>query len=66
MRRLNEILDFPKAWYKRSLFSRLFLGKEGVYATRTAATTSGDVTDAPPTLRSKETQQMQVFVVFAL
>jgi hypothetical protein len=34
MRRLNEILDFPKAWYKRKLVSRLFLGKEGSYAAK--------------------------------
>ena len=37
MRRLNEILDFPKAWYKRGLVQRLFLGKEGSYATKTSA-----------------------------
>jgi len=36
MRRLNEILDVPKAWYKRSLMQRLFLGKEGAYATQTS------------------------------
>lgn len=40
MRRLNEILDFPKAWYKRGLVQRLFLGKEGSYATKTSATGS--------------------------
>lgn len=26
MRRLSEILAFPKAWYKRSIMRRLFLG----------------------------------------
>ena len=40
MRRLNEILDFPKAWYKRGLVQRLFLGREGSYATKTSATGS--------------------------
>ena len=35
MRRLNEILDFPKAWYKRGLVQRIFLGEEGSYATQT-------------------------------
>lgn len=50
MRRLNEILDFPKAWYKRGLVSRLFLGKEGTYATKTDAMAT-DFTDAPPPSR---------------
>ncbi|XP_048589365.1 transmembrane protein KIAA1109 homolog isoform X3 [Nematostella vectensis] len=44
MRRLNEILDFPKAWYKRSLMSRLFLGKEGSYAAKSQAM---DMPDPP-------------------
>lgn len=26
MRRLTEILAFPKAWYRRSIIRRLFLG----------------------------------------
>lgn len=34
MRRLNEILDVPKAWYKRGLMQRIFLGKDGTYATQ--------------------------------
>lgn len=28
MRRLSEILSFPKAWYKRNLARRLFLGDD--------------------------------------
>ena len=36
MRRLNEILDVPKAWFKRDLFRRMFLGKSGVYVTESA------------------------------
>ena len=28
MRRLTEILALPKAWYRRSLARRLFLGEE--------------------------------------
>jgi len=28
MRRLGEILSFPKAWYRRNLARRLFLGDE--------------------------------------
>eukprot|EP00794_Sanderia_malayensis_P007184 gene7184-7990_t len=32
MRRLNEILDVPKAWYKRELYRRMFLGKSAVFA----------------------------------
>ena len=46
MRRLQEIMDFPKCWHKRGLFSRLFLGKEGTYATKSgAAAQTGDTTD---------------------
>ncbi|KAL3880212.1 hypothetical protein ACJMK2_032469 [Sinanodonta woodiana] len=30
MRRLSEILTFPKAWYRRNLARRLFLGDESV------------------------------------
>ncbi len=47
MRRLQEIMDFPKCWHKRGLFSRLFLGKEGTYATKSgaAAQAGGDVAD---------------------
>ena len=36
MRRLNEILDVPKAWYKRDLYRRMFLGKSGVYVRESA------------------------------
>ncbi|XP_065669615.1 bridge-like lipid transfer protein family member 1 isoform X3 [Hydra vulgaris] len=32
MRRTHEILDVPKAWYKHNLMRRMFLGKEGTYA----------------------------------
>ena len=28
MRRLSEILSFPKSWYRRNLARRLFLGDE--------------------------------------
>lgn len=30
MRRLTEILAFPKAWYRRSIVRRLFLGDLGM------------------------------------
>ena len=36
MRRLNEILDVPKAWYKGDLYRRMFLGKSGVYVRESA------------------------------
>ena len=32
MRRLTEILAFPKAWYKRSIVRRLFLGDLSSYS----------------------------------
>ena len=46
MRRLTEILDVPKAWYKRRLFQRIFLGKEATYAAQHNTT-------APQNNRSK-------------
>lgn len=33
MRRLTEILAFPKAWYRRSIVRRLFLGDLSMSAT---------------------------------
>lgn len=54
MRRLNEILDVPKAWYKRSLMQRLFLGKEGALATQTSINQSAS--KATPTDPSKQSR----------
>lgn len=34
MRRLSEILSLPKAWYRRTLARRLFLGDESVNPNR--------------------------------
>lgn len=31
MRRLSEILAFPRAWYRRSIVRRLFLGDVSVH-----------------------------------
>lgn len=42
MRRLTEILAFPKAWYRRSIVRRLFLGD----LSTGAAHSEGD--DSPP------------------
>ena len=47
MRRLTEILDVPKAWYKRGLMQRIFLGKEGAYATQTSMNQSTKTTSVP-------------------
>ena len=33
MRRLTEILAFPKAWYRRSIVRRMFLGDLSISAT---------------------------------
>lgn len=48
MRRLTEILDVPKAWYKRSLMQRLFLGREGAYATQTSMNQTKSSTNNTP------------------
>lgn len=45
MRRLQEILDFPRCWHKRGMLSRLFLGKEGTYATKSTPLPVPNVTD---------------------
>jgi len=42
MRRLTEILAFPKAWYRRSIVRRLFLGDLSM----SAVYSEGD--DSPP------------------
>lgn len=53
MRRLQEIMDFPKCWHRRGLFSRLFLGKEGTYATKAGASAqAGDVVDVASTYKT--------------
>lgn len=41
MRRLTEILAFPKAWYRRSIMRRLFLGD----LSSTATYSDGDDSD---------------------
>ena len=38
MRRLSEILAFPKAWYRRTLVRRLFLGEFKTTSFHSAAT----------------------------
>lgn len=43
MRRLTEILAFPKAWYRRSIIRRLFLGD----LTRAPVFSDGDEESGP-------------------
>ena len=40
MRRLSEILAFPKAWYRRTLVRRLFLGEFKTTSFHSAETTT--------------------------
>ena len=40
MRRLSEILAFPKAWYRRTLVRRLFLGEFKTTSFHSAETTA--------------------------
>lgn len=42
MRRLTEILAFPKAWYRRRIVRRLFLGDLSVPQSNAAGETSGE------------------------
>uniref|UniRef100_A0A8W8KN54 Bridge-like lipid transfer protein family member 1 C-terminal domain-containing protein n=1 Tax=Magallana gigas TaxID=29159 RepID=A0A8W8KN54_MAGGI len=55
MRRLSEILSFPKAWYNRSLARRMFLGDESYtqvpdeeYDTTSTDSSQGDSPVRPP------------------
>ena len=43
MRRLSEILAFPKAWYRRTLVRRLFLGEFKTTSFHSAATEATNV-----------------------
>lgn len=52
MRRLTEILAFPRAWYRRSIVRRLFLGDLSMTAESTSShletwgtNAEGDMTD---------------------
>ncbi|XP_039764683.1 transmembrane protein KIAA1109 homolog isoform X1 [Pararge aegeria] len=51
MRRLSEILAFPKAWYRRSIVRRLFLGDVSVH---TAHPTSSNNVPLSPVLPQRE------------
>ncbi|XP_069356448.1 bridge-like lipid transfer protein family member 1 [Maniola hyperantus] len=51
MRRLSEILAFPKAWYRRSIVRRLFLGDVSVH---TAHQTYSSNVPASPVLPQRE------------
>ena len=48
MRRLSEILAFPKAWYRRTLVRRLFLGEFKTTSFHSAATEATTAATAPP------------------
>ena len=41
MRRLTELLAFPKAWYRKKIVRRLFLGEEGPSAPEEEQFSSG-------------------------
>lgn len=52
MRRLTEILAFPKAWYRRSIVRRMFLGDLSMSATHNDDSVS-DATAGSPAANSK-------------
>lgn len=57
MRRLTEILAFPKAWYRRSIVRRMFLGDLSMAATYTDeedTTSSSNYNTSPNTPRNYE------------
>ena len=52
MRRLSEILAFPKAWYRRTLVRRLFLGEFKTTSFHSAETTTAASNVGPETATS--------------
>ena len=54
MRRLQELLLFPKAWYRRAIMRRLFLGDESLLKrdNTTDASTPRPPDARPPSLRT--------------
>ncbi|KAK9874269.1 hypothetical protein WA026_002622 [Henosepilachna vigintioctopunctata] len=54
MRRLTEILAFPKAWYRRSIVRRIFLGDLSMSATHTDEGESSSYGSSPGAYRSHE------------
>ena len=50
MRRLSEILAFPKAWYRRTLVRRLFLGEFKTTSFHSAATEAATMAAAAPSV----------------
>ncbi|XP_045469148.1 transmembrane protein KIAA1109 isoform X3 [Harmonia axyridis] len=54
MRRLTEILAFPKAWYRRSIVRRMFLGDLSMSATHTDDGESSSYNSSPGAYRTHE------------
>lgn len=54
MRRLTEILAFPKAWYRRNIMRRLFLGDLSVQQTNLNEETDQNLDDRPPSRSPNE------------
>ncbi|XP_071088521.1 bridge-like lipid transfer protein family member 1 [Haliotis cracherodii] len=53
MRRLSEILSLPKAWYRRNLARRLFLGDESIVHTGADAEVDATLSSNRPTLSTQ-------------
>lgn len=52
MRRLTEILAFPKAWYRKAIWRRMFLGDESL-----RGTTFSDVEDEEATAEQEQSKE---------
>lgn len=57
MRRLAEILAFPKAWYRRTIVRRLFLGDLGILATVNEMMEEEDGAPGPSSVNSKDSSE---------
>ena len=56
MRRLNEILAFPKAWYRKSIWKRMFIGDHSISAIFSDQEEDDSVSDSKDSDTSSDTE----------
>ncbi|RXM98120.1 hypothetical protein EOD39_13560 [Acipenser ruthenus] len=66
MRRLSEILAFPRAWYRRSIARRLFLGDQTINLPDSITKTSMPSFNKASKIASQQGSPWETLVVFAI
>ncbi|RXM31147.1 hypothetical protein EOD39_1796 [Acipenser ruthenus] len=66
MRRLSEILAFPRAWYRRSIARRLFLGDQTINLADSIDKTSTPSFNKANKIASQQGSPWETLVVFAI